>query len=349
MSMTTKSSLAFAVLFAATIPCLPRAVRAAPSLGGVTPAEGPLGSPPFTITGTELPFRMKVTFVESASVSPRRFRTRIRRHNDVEIVGNVLGKLAPDQAYDVVVTPRSGAEPLVLAAAFTARAPRFTALDTLSAASGEQAVATVDFASKRTRFTVAGRNARVVEDGRRDGRTYRFLVPSRLPAGTTDAAVAAIDGRTRLDAPHTLAILDDRRKVTAQINRARFASWQQGFDATTNLLVITGGTSVSRGGRSDGSFLTIRVPVDLATATLPVTVTEADGGSVEWFSSRVGGGLLGPKGRYSGGTFSVTVEFFDGTTLFGTFDARLDDMTQIGPRRRDLLIPSGQFAVDRNP
>lgn len=348
MRTSTKSVTTLAaVLAAAAISCLPRSGAAAPSLGDLTPSEGPLRNAAFTLTGTEIPFRMKVTLVESGVDAPRKIKTRIRRHSDVEIVGDVRGKLTADRQYDVVVTPRDGSDPLVLAAAFTARAPQFTALDTLSAAPGEQSVATVDFASKRTRFRVAGKRARGIEDGTLDGHTFRFLVPGRLPAGTTDATVEAQDGRVKLDAPQTLGILADRRKVAARVGTSRFTSWQQGFDQEGGTLVLTGGMALVRGGRSHEAFLTLRVPLDLATADLPVTLTQADGATAEWIST--GGGVPGPTGRYGDGACSVTVEYFDGVTLFGRFDARLRDLTSIDGRRRDLEIPSGTFAVDRNP
>lgn len=338
--VATASVLAAGVL----LPCVPRPVEAAPGLIAVTPAEATFFKPSISITGTELPRRLTVTLVETGVASPKRIRTRVRRLNAGEVKAVSRAALVPDRVYDVEVQPRGGAL-LVLPASFTARGVRFTELVTRTTYAQEEVVATLDFATSRTRLAVDGVRAANLDAGRTDPRTFRFIMPD-VPFDAAGVSVTATDRGVSAVSATKLQFADGRRQFAARIGRAPFVTRRQSYDDQGATLVLTGGSSVAAGNRTFGSFLTVRLPVNLSTANFPVTFTEASSASVEWFSTTDGRpGIPGPRGRYAGGTFSVTIDGVDGTLVHGSLFARLEDLTG-GVRRKDLELTVSRFEVD---
>jgi hypothetical protein len=310
------------------------------------------------------PSRMFLVESVAPGQQAHRFRVRVpswsRSPAGGSITGQVLGRLAPDRAYDIEIRAAHGPDVYVsLPRAFTARAPRFTTLQTTSAARGETVFAQVDFAPPPTRFLVNGRAAAVTT--RQGDGVFAFTVPAGAPLG--DATVTAVAPGMRLDAPQTLTILatggefaavvDGLERTCASIGYHQDPASQTIRDQWGNLLgpklVLEGSRAVLNNKRDVNHGFTVELPVDLAALTLPVTFTEADGAVVKWFNENHRGPmwLAGPRHAFDSTTCTVTLTSLDGTRLHGSFAAHMHDVVDLGhdPQGIEFELTDGRFTA----
>ncbi len=350
-------------------------VRADPSnnlQGSLSDTEGPLVRARIQI-GFQLgyPLHPRVDLVQSGAPADQaqRVRVRIRRsgapRDGISIDGFAAGALVADRVYDVVVRS-SGQTCAVLPAAFTARAPAVS-IDVSSAARGETVGATVDFASGTPRFEIGTRPARVVAAfgaGR-----FKIQVPPDLPPGVAEADVAVTTARTRIAASRPLRIVVKRGELSAVVDGVRVGFGGQSYFTSQRILgsyrppakpapqvYVVGARERRFGLETAEEALTLRAPIDLATAVLPVTLTAADGVEVEWTSYGVTGAdgvehrrLAGPLGPFRSTTdVAFTLESIEGSRIRGTFSAHLVeyDPLQQTSDGREFDITDGRFEVD---
>jgi hypothetical protein len=300
----------------------------------------------------------------------QRVHVRVRRTaSDALLVGYTTSRLVADRVYDLVVRSQRD-DPVVVPSAFTALAPRLT-IDATPRARGETVTATIEFGSGRPRFRVGSRSARVVTSY--GGGKFEFEIPRDLPRGVSEATVTVATAGTRVSTAVPLPIVPKRGALSAVVDGTRLSFSGQSYFASDHVLgsyrpgpaqpqvYVSGARSRRSGVGTASEGLVLRIPLDLATATFPVTLTGADGVVVSWSNSAASDAdgndrywLAGPHDYFRGTSdVTVTLESIEGARLFGTFAAHVVNVgtspLYVNPYGREFDITDGRFEVDPSP
>jgi hypothetical protein len=312
-----------------------------------------------------------VTLVQSGvpADQAQRVPVRLSRGSAADmLVGYTTRRLVAERTYDLVVSSERD-DPVVLPSALTAQAPLLT-IDATPRARGERVAASIAFGSGKPRFRVGSRPARVTRSY--GGGQFEFEIPRRLSRDVAEATVTVATAGTRVTSSVPLPIVDEPGAFSAVVDGTPLTFTGQSYFASDYLL---GGyrpakipqVYVSAMRRRRFAFgvaaeqIVLRVPLDPATATFPVTLTGADGVVVSWESHAATDAngenrnwLDGPLGYFRGTTeATVTLDSLEGSRLKGTFSAHLVNAGVWGHNEdsdgREFDIKDGTFEVDPSP
>jgi hypothetical protein len=313
--------------------------------------EGILGGAWFEVFFPERPRpeRARVQLVETGGT--RRFRVQRRPYYEDEqsLAGRVIGRLTPDRTYDVQILVPDG-EPIVLPAAFTARAPRFASLYSPPVARGEMVYALVDFAPKRLRFRVNGMPARLLRQNDGDG-GFAFEVPRLTPGVSTGTVTASAFG-VSTEAPQQLEIVSGRHELSAFVDGDRRSCTSYEWSEVDGRVVVQGNRWVVNDARSAAMSFVLWLPSTFDALTAPATFTAADGAAVQWGNTRdFGSALPGQVGVFMSQICTITVDSIDGNRIRGRFTAHCIDAGYLSrpPDGRELDVTEGRYDVHLAP
>lgn len=312
--------------------CLPLQVTS------VSPSEGSCGTQ-LAIDGEGFGAKAPAVSLVDPSTG-KKTKLKVTSFSDTHVEA-VLKKAAKAGLRDLRLVPKGGA-PMLLAGAFDLRAPEPLAVDSPVTFPGDQRTVTGSFfGTKKGKLKVGGAKAKVVSWA---DDAIAFVVPKKAAGGMRDVLVAnkAGEGELALSLLVQGGPLDEGPDVLIVRVGGELLSatdpWQ--------VLGLEGGGLHVAAGLGQGRSLHIRLPVDLATQPLPLSVVNDPAGHVGFLDGAPWVDLDATQWSTAGQGDSYEVSLFEGGAhrVVGAVSATLQRVSGAGEPQQ-LPVEDGLFVL----